>query len=800
MFQPKIKCMNETILQILMSYIIQGSEGRFLQTGLQECLMFYEPPEGAYSWSDSSRFVCQSDDIKPSCNLPRNSHDYQACHSYRAPLRLKPQVNPTYSFNTTEDISFYNSHCARCWGIMDQSHLTCFMPKRYMRRNKSRYPPILKEEKRPRIPSFSLLLDFSDRGTSGLRVKLGDDLVCPSDTLRDINNDKCVVSRCPKAHIQVNESCVRLDDQVQQPLTVGDRSVSIFIQVIAYVADTQQYHTFLELINTNLHRLHTVNTLDQHHEMLTVKVSECHKMWTSRLIGIDSSNYAPNDTVNLSLCVLAIKMLTQTNYLSFIEKFHIYWKPLVKEIYENINAIFWELTNIPIRSISVGVFNFDVLAEQLQCSDGSTLVNRKNVEVLEDGNGAYVMFVNETGQYVYNLSNVPMSYTKHTVMESEDETWLMGRFLSVDDSNTFRSDNTAYICEANILTCQKSRISLANVKHERQEQTLTLELKGELLILTQHNYILLKNDILIYCSDAITRVREGTNQPLSVLVQSWMTLMGIILSLVGLSLTLFTYYIFPNVRNTPGKSIMNLCLALFMAQILFLVSYQLVRFPKGCTVSAALQHYFWLSSFTWMTILAADICGTFVKMKVTQRQNSARFRWYLACGWGVPLTFMAVCVGVDLGTSLDFDYGDDTKCWIAGSYLSVVYIFAIPVALSVLVSMGLFITTVLSLRQTMKIAQRATKTNDNTTHFKIYVRLCSIMGFTWIFGFLANWKPLWFMTFPFIIFNTLQGVFIFGSFVTNRRILVLYRRKWYGGGGIDSETKINTASSMSTHM
>ncbi|RWR98403.1 hypothetical protein B4U79_05848, partial [Dinothrombium tinctorium] len=38
------------------------------------------------------------------------------------------------------------------------------------------------------------------------------------------------------------------------------------------------------------------------------------------------------------------------------------------------------------------------------------------------------------------------------------------------------------------------------------------------------------------------------------------------------------------------------------------------------------------------------------------------------------------------------------------------------------------------------------------------------MGFTWAFGFIASFTGITYLWYPFIIFNGLQGVFIFLSF------------------------------------
>ena len=51
------------------------------------------------------------------------------------------------------------------------------------------------------------------------------------------------------------------------------------------------------------------------------------------------------------------------------------------------------------------------------------------------------------------------------------------------------------------------------------------------------------------------------------------------------------------------------------------------------------------------------------------------------------------------------------------------------------------------------------------------------MGFTWIFGYIAAFTDVEALWYIYIILNSLQGVFIFISFICNRRIGLLWYKK-----------------------
>ena len=85
-----------------------------------------------------------------------------------------------------------------------------------------------------------------------------------------------------------------------------------------------------------------------------------------------------------------------------------------------------------------------------------------------------------------------------------------------------------------------------------------------------------------------------------------LTSIGCVVSMVSLVFLLITYTLFPELRNLPGKIIINLVLSLLLYQSLF---FSAVKTPnqEQCAVVAVLLHFFVLSSFTWMNVMAYDV-------------------------------------------------------------------------------------------------------------------------------------------------------------------------------------------------
>ena len=159
-------------------------------------------------------------------------------------------------------------------------------------------------------------------------------------------------------------------------------------------------------------------------------------------------------------------------------------------------------------------------------------------------------------------------------------------------------------------------------------------------------------------------------------VQNILTLIGNTLSMTCLVGTMITYCMFKEIRTRAGKCIMNLCKALFFAQLSFQMSRTFMSYREVCVAVAVFQHYTWLVSFLWMNVLAYDTSCAFVDLKQSNGvRDTSSLRCFAVYAWGLPAVFVAVCLGIDFGTKLPFSYGNKMICWISG-HRAIEYYFA----------------------------------------------------------------------------------------------------------------------------
>ncbi|XP_033118566.1 adhesion G protein-coupled receptor E4-like [Anneissia japonica] len=243
------------------------------------------------------------------------------------------------------------------------------------------------------------------------------------------------------------------------------------------------------------------------------------------------------------------------------------------------------------------------------------------------------------------------------------------------------------------------------------------------------NYELIDNKTVKICS---TFSQSGTVATVNYFVkydavQTILSYVGCILSLVSLALTLLVYCLLPSLRTLPGKAVMSVTISLFCAQFLLNFGAGQTNITELCKVIAIAMHFFWLASFFWMSVLAYDVSKTFNK-KTYDRSKGKRWKTfvkYSIVAWGLPFVIVAVCVTLSMRvTSLHFEYGSTSICWISDAIISLI-IFGGPVILILLVNIVFFGLTVHGVRDTMKTAsiiQGSKSSSSKMSELKIYFK------------------------------------------------------------------------------
>ncbi|CAF4016929.1 unnamed protein product, partial [Rotaria magnacalcarata] len=252
-------------------------------------------------------------------------------------------------------------------------------------------------------------------------------------------------------------------------------------------------------------------------------------------------------------------------------------------------------------------------------------------------------------------------------------------------------------------------------------------------------------------------------------VLSMITLIGLVLSSIGLCLTILTFIFFKKLRrHFSQKSLLLLSINLLgvniLASIICLFTLNELN-NLLCTIVASLLHYFVLSSFSWMFIMALIQYLLFVR--VFPHQIFAFTRKAAAFAQLVPLILVTIVIYLD---PWGYTKRKDKICWLSDSspfYLS----FILPIALYIVINSIIYSMVAYSLLcgQTGK-KMRTTHTLESRrlSRFSVALSCFVVLGLTWIFGLfnLFSIGPMRLLCqMLFCLFASLTGFFIFVLYI-----------------------------------
>ncbi|XP_033108333.1 uncharacterized protein LOC117109942 [Anneissia japonica] len=386
---------------------------------------------------------------------------------------------------------------------------------------------------------------------------------------------------------------------------------------------------------------------------------------------------------------------------------------------------------------------------------------------------------------VINSSRTRVLKNKNESIYVPDDEYTIEMMYIIKNDSTICVSVTVDSCiDSSADSCPLIELDLDSfVKHNNNNKTLVHEATGKMFPISEYS-LTTKGSVLV-CS-FFSQTAETNATILFVYSGSLLAvnMTGVILSLIGLFFTFVIRCVFDELRTHSGKIIMNLSLALFIAQLLTLVQGHFVGDSKACTAVAAVLHYIWLVAFLWMNSMAIDLFRVFRTLKLTARDedhNRIIYRRYMIYSWCTPAIFVCILLGVHSTdfSAFYFKYSDDSVCWIRDEFASLV-VFGLPIALVIIVNLVLFIFTIHGIRKakrsTTRVQTNESKRNMISKELKIYIRISTIMGLTWLFGFLASFADRVEIWYIFIILNTSQGLFIFIAFNVNRNMRATFRK------------------------
>ncbi|XP_041033338.1 adhesion G protein-coupled receptor E1-like isoform X2 [Carcharodon carcharias] len=286
----------------------------------------------------------------------------------------------------------------------------------------------------------------------------------------------------------------------------------------------------------------------------------------------------------------------------------------------------------------------------------------------------------------------------------------------------------------------------------------------------------------------------GSNQTHDDLSMMIMTSVGLTISLLCLVASIVVFVKCRSIQNSNTTVHKHLSVNLFLAQLLFLTGTH-VRHKIICALVAGCLHYLFLTVFAWMFLDALQlfIACRHLTVKVFTRTHVIKQRFLYPSGYAVSALIVIISAAIHPS-----GYGSEKVCWLkleSGFRWS----FQGPVCFVIVVNVVLFVWTLCLLRHHLSTRNvNVSKIKDTRTlTLKAAARLF-IMGCTWIFGIFNVNESTSFLSYIFIVINTLQGVFIFLVYCVFSCQVRNEFRKWFTNAKAGSLTDFSNVP-MNSH-
>ncbi len=261
---------------------------------------------------------------------------------------------------------------------------------------------------------------------------------------------------------------------------------------------------------------------------------------------------------------------------------------------------------------------------------------------------------------------------------------------------------------------------------------------------------------------------DDTNSQISGII----TTVCLVVSIVCLAIRIALQAFVPHFWTLAGRLQCQLAVAMLIAFGVLLISAFVQSHHVVCYVCAVVQNYAFLAMFAWMTTISWlmwTIFGSESIKSATKADSRSAFKLSIPA-WLIPAIMTAVPVAMDFVISDDrFSSAfADPRCWYNESLPPLIY-FGVPIAVCLVVNILLFVLTSIQLRKAFRNAKAVSK--QDRTNFRVFMRLFLLMGLTWVLQFVAPYIDNLVVRAIFVVANSLQGLFLFISFVCQRKVL-----------------------------
>ncbi|XP_061635058.1 adhesion G protein-coupled receptor L2 isoform X31 [Phyllopteryx taeniolatus] len=244
----------------------------------------------------------------------------------------------------------------------------------------------------------------------------------------------------------------------------------------------------------------------------------------------------------------------------------------------------------------------------------------------------------------------------------------------------------------------------------------------------------------------------SVNRPHELLL-TVITRVGIVVSLVCLSMSIFTFCFFRGLQSDRNTIHKNLCINLFLAELIFLIGIDMTEPRIGCAIIAGILHFFFLASFSWMCLEGVQL---YLMLVEVFESEYSRKKYYYVSGYLFPAIVVGVSAAIDYRS-----YGTEKACWLSVDN-HFIWSFIGPVTFIIVLNLIFLVITMYKMvkHSTTLKPDSSRLENIKTWVIGAFALLC-LLGLTWSFGLFFINEASIVMAYLFTIFNAFQGMFIF---------------------------------------
>ncbi|XP_028840923.1 adhesion G protein-coupled receptor L1 isoform X3 [Denticeps clupeoides] len=254
---------------------------------------------------------------------------------------------------------------------------------------------------------------------------------------------------------------------------------------------------------------------------------------------------------------------------------------------------------------------------------------------------------------------------------------------------------------------------------------------------------------------AVLMVQHEADHPdrMRELILFVITWVGIVISLVCLAICISTFCFLRGLQTDRNTIHKNLCINLFIAELLFLIGIDKTQYHIACPIFAALLHFFFLAAFCWMCLEGVQL---YLMLVEVFESEYSRKKYYYLSGYCFPALVVGISAAIDYRS-----YGTKKACWLrVDNYF--IWSFIGPVSFIIMLNLLFLMITLHKMVRNSSALKPDSSRLDNIKSWALgAITLLFLLGLTWAFGLLFINENTVIMAYLFTTFNAFQGMFIF---------------------------------------